>query len=99
MIRKITSDPQNVTVRDVIEDYNEKMAIVKDFQRRQVWKKQTINEYIESVSEGIAVSGVIVADINSGIEASEACGDYERSVMKNLKMKKSLRLTKMDKTD
>ena len=77
MIRKITCDPQNVTVRDVVKDYNEKrMAVVKDFQRREVWQKKTVNEYIESVSEGTAVSGIIVADIESGTEASQACGDH-----------------------
>ena len=76
MIRKITNDAQNVTVRDVVADYNEKrMAVVKDFQRREVWQKKTVNEYIESVSEGTAVSGIIVADIESGIEASKATGD------------------------
>ena len=75
-IRKISCDPQNMTIRDIVADYNEKrMAVVKDFQRREVWKKKTVNEYIESVSEGTAVSGIIVADIDSGLEASEAAGD------------------------
>ena len=75
-IRKITNTAQNVSVQDVVNDYNEnKMAVVKDFQRREVWQKKTVNEYIESVSEGTAVSGIIVADINSGIEASDAHGD------------------------
>jgi len=76
-MRKITCDPQNIAVRDIVKDYNEKkMAVVKSFQRREVWRKNTINEYIESVSEGSAVSGIIVADIESGIEASEAHGDF-----------------------
>jgi hypothetical protein len=75
-IRKITNTAQNVSVQDVVNDYNDKkMAVVKDFQRREVWQKKTVNEYIESVSEGTAVSGIIVADIVSGIEASEAHGD------------------------
>jgi hypothetical protein len=76
MIRKITNSPDNVSVQDVVNDYNDKkMAVVKDFQRREVWQKKTVNEYIESVSEGTAVSGIIVADIVSGIEASIAHGD------------------------
>jgi hypothetical protein len=76
MRKKITCEPLNVSVRDVINDYSEKkMAVVKSFQRRQVWDKKTINEYIESVSEGTAVSGIIVADIESGIVASETFGD------------------------
>jgi len=76
MRKKITCEPLNVSVGDVIDDYSEKkMAVVKSFQRRQVWDKKTINQYIESVSEGTAVSGIIVADIESGIVASEAFGD------------------------
>jgi hypothetical protein len=76
MIRKITNTAQNVSVQDVVNDYNDKkMAVVKDFQRREVWQKKTVNEYIESVSEGTAVSGIIVTDIVSGTEASEAHGD------------------------
>lgn len=76
MIRKITNTAQNVSVQDVVRDYNDKkMAVVKDFQRREVWQKKTVNEYIESVSEGTAVSGIVVTDIVSGIEASEADGD------------------------
>tara|TARA_B100001123_G_scaffold74689_5_gene84315 strand:+ start:43107 stop:44369 length:1263 start_codon:yes stop_codon:yes gene_type:complete len=74
--RKITCDPQNIAVRDVVRDYDAKrMAIVKDFQRRLVWKKKTIDQYIESVSEGTAVSGIIVADIESGTAASKTIGD------------------------
>ena len=37
MIRKITNSPDNVSVQDVVNDYNDKkMAVVKDFQRREV---------------------------------------------------------------
>ena len=76
MKRKITSTAQNVSVQDVVRDYNDKkMAVPKNFQRREVWQKKTVNDYIESVSEGTAVSGIIVADIVSGIEASEAHSD------------------------
>ena len=61
-IRKITKTAQNVSVQDVVNDYNDKkMAIVKDFQRRVVWQRDTANKYIESVSKGTAVSGIIVA--------------------------------------
>ena len=92
-IRKITNTAQNVSVQDVVNDYNEnKMAVVKDFQRREVWQKKTVNEYIESVSEGTAVSGIIVADINSGIEASDAHGD-ERGAARYRDLKNDGKLT------
>lgn len=76
MKRKILPQPMLVRVSDVLEMYNrKKMAIVKSFQRRSVWDRSTTNSYLESVSEGTAVSGIIVADIRTGIEASESSGD------------------------
>ena len=76
MRRKITAEPQCVTVRDVIADYSERrMALVEEFQRREVWPANVCNKFIESVSEGTAVSSIIVADIETGMEASEAHGD------------------------
>lgn len=76
MRRKMMAEPQCSTVRDVIADYSEKkMALVKEFQRREVWPSSVCNKFIESVSEGTAVSSIIVADIETGMEASEALGD------------------------
>jgi len=76
MKRKILPQPMLVRVSDVLEMYNrKKMAIVRSFQRRSVWDRPTTNSFLESVSEGTAVSGIIVADIRSGIEASISTGD------------------------
>jgi hypothetical protein len=92
-IRKITKTAQNVSVQDVVNDYNDKkMAIVKDFQRRVVWQRDTANKYIESVSKGTAVSGIIVADIESGIEASDAHSDI-RGAERYRKLKSEGKLT------
>jgi len=76
MKRKILPQPMLVRVSDILEMYNrKKMAVVKQFQRRPVWDRPTKISFIESVSEGTAVSGIIVADIRSGIGASSSTGD------------------------
>jgi len=73
---KVSCVPSNMTVLDVIQQFDEnKMAIIRAFQRRVVWTPTEINAYLASVSEGVCASGIVVADIDSGIEACEATGD------------------------
>jgi len=72
MKRKIEALPSQRSVQNVVDDLNTtKMKVDKNFQRRVVWTSTDRNEFFESVSQGIAVSGIIVADIPTGIEASK----------------------------
>ena len=77
MKRKIEALPSQRSVQNVVDDLNskKKMKVDKNFQRRVVWTSRDRNEFFESVSRGIAVSGIIVADIPTGIEASKEAND------------------------
>ena len=73
---KINTTTDSITVEEVVERYGSpKMAVVKSFQRRVVWQKHNKNEYIGAVSAGLAVTPVVVADIQSGIDRAREHSD------------------------
>ena len=75
---KISCVPSSMTVLDMIQQFDEKkMAILKAFQRRLVWTPHEKNAFLASVSQGMCASGVVVADIDTGIEACQRIGDVE----------------------
>jgi hypothetical protein len=72
---RMEKTPDKKTVDGFVNYLIPKMKVDKSFQRKEHWTKKERDSYFEAVSEGYAVSGIIYADIESGMAASEAVGD------------------------
>ena len=85
------------TVQDVVEDFSARRQWVdKRYQRRVVWESKDTNSYFESVSNGTAVSNIVVADIATGVEASRDAGDDEGVVAYEAALNRGAASTSLD---
>ena len=85
------------TVQDVVEDFSaQRQWVDKRYQRRVVWESKDTNSYFESVSNGTAVSNIVVADIPTGLEASREVGDDAGVVAYEAALKRGASNTSLD---
>ena len=65
-----------VNMKEFMEQYRTGQGVYKDFsfQRRHVWTEKQKNDYIINIFKGLNATPIVLADITSGILASDSLG-------------------------